>query len=135
MLGFLGVTTVAKTVLNNLEMEKRIFSLEKFLDRKDKVGYAAARNTRILKNSAQEYLTRRDELISEYGEPELDAEGNQTGRKYLDMRSENYKKYEKAIAEYASIEHVVDIFTIPFESVEGVLTGSEILMLDWMLEE
>ena len=135
MLGFLGVITVATTMLNNLEMEKRLLSLEKFLDRRDKVGYAAARNTRILKNSAQEYLTRRDELIFEYGEPELDAEGNQTGRKYLEMGSENYKKYEEAIAEYASIEHMVDIFTIPFESVEGVLTGAEILELDWMLEE
>lgn len=135
MLEFLGVIIVATTVLNNLEMEKRLLSLEKFLDRRDKVGYAAARNTRILKNSAKEYLTRRDELIFEYGEPELDAEGNQTGRKYLEMGSENYYKYEEAIAEYASIEHVVDIFMIPFESVEGILTGSEILMLDWMLED
>ena len=119
----------------NIEMERMIDSLEPLLERTDKVGYAAARNTRILRNEIQEYLTRRDELIYKYGEQEVDEDGNQTGRTMLALESENFEKYADEIQEWAYIEHSPDVFKLKYEDVIGKLTGAEILSIDWMLED
>lgn len=121
--------------LTNLDMEQKIESLAPLLDRRDKVGYAAARNTRMFTDASLEYARRKEELIMAYGTPELDENGNETGRRFIFMSSPEYDRYLEEIGEYAEIEHEVDVFTLPFSEVEGVLSGNEILMIDWMLEE
>lgn len=121
--------------IKNGEIELFIKTLEKFLDRRDIIGYAAARNTRILTNAAIEYFKYRDEMINKYGEKEKDENGNETGRAFITGKSKRFKEYTKALTMYAIIEHEVTIFKIPYKSVCGKLTGAEILDIDWMLED
>lgn len=121
--------------LKNIEMEQRLTILEPYLDRKDIIGYAAARNTRFIRNASAEYNEYRDSLITKYGVPETDEHGNKTGRYFLTPDSPNFKQYTSEITEFALIEHEVDIFTIPFDKACGELTGREILELEWMFED
>ena len=119
----------------NIEMEQMLFALEKHLDRTDKIGYAAARNTRILRSETQEYFTRREELVEKYGEPQLDEQGNPTGLTELKFASPNFAKYAKEIEEWALIEHEPNLFKLPIEEAIGQLSGNELLELDWMFYE
>lgn len=123
------------TSYKNIEMERMIAALEPFLDRVDKIGYAAARNTRILRTETQEYLERREALIEQYGTAELDESGNPTGRTELRFDSPNFKSYEAEITEWAMIEHSPDIFKLKYSDALEKLTGREILSIDWMLED
>ncbi len=121
--------------ISNIRMDGYIDSLAPFLDRRDKIGYAAARNTRRLQEASMEYSKLREDLINKYGEPEIDKDGNETGRYMLEVRSENFKKFQNEIEEIAKIEHDVQIFKLPYDYVIEKLTGSEILEIDWMLED
>ena len=121
--------------LKNIEMEQYILSLSNFLDRIDMIGYAAARNTRILENAYGEYNTYRTSLLNKYGSVELDSNNKPTGRVTLSIDDENFSKYVSEIEEFASIEHEVQLFKIPYSEVIGKLSGSEILEIDWMLED
>lgn len=119
----------------NIEMEQMLTSLESLLGRTDIVGYAAARNTRLLRNETTEYGQRRDALVEKYGEKEVDDNGNDTGRFRLAFNSDNWKKYEEGIKEWALIEHDVPIMKVKPSDVIGKLTGEEILKIDWMIED
>ena len=120
--------------LTNKEMGDRIESLYGLLDHRDIVGYAAARNLRRLQDAAREYLEIRDGLLCEYGIREVDADGNPTARFTLDPTSSEGRKYLDEIARYEDISHDVDVFRIPLEDTVGILSGREMLALDWMLE-
>ncbi len=122
-------------IFKNIELEQMIESLMPYLNRKDIIGYAAARNVRVFRNAIVEYASKRDELISKYGEAEKDKNGNKTGRYFIKNTSPNIKAYATDISEFAIIEHDVTIFKIPYDKVIGELTGSEILDIDWMLED
>lgn len=122
-------------LLSNSDMDIYINSLNAFLDRSDIIGYAAARNVRILSASLSEYYSKRDELIKKYGELELDKDGNHTGRYFLTPDSSNFKTYIQDITPFSIIKHEVTIFKIPYSEVIGKLTGSEILEIDWMLDD
>lgn len=119
----------------NIEMERMIAALKKHLGRTDMIGYAAARNTRILLAESQEYQERREELIRKYGKPETDENGKNTGRIKLLINSPEFADYEKEISEWAMIEHTPPIYKISAEEVIGKLSGSEILEIDWMLKD
>jgi len=119
----------------NIEMEQMLTSLEKFLDRTDKIGYAAARNTRILRNETQEYFSRREQLVEKYGKPQLDGEGNPTGLTELRFDSPEFLEYAKEIEEWALIEHEPNLFKLKFEEAIGQLSGSELLEIEWMFED
>lgn len=120
--------------IKNGQMSQYINSLEKFLNRSDMIGYAAARNTRFLQNQLIEYENLKDSIIMNYGEPELEN-GKETGRYMLSKDSPNFMKCIEEIDKYANIEHKVKVFKIPYSEVIGKLTGSEILDIDWMLED
>jgi hypothetical protein len=115
-------------------MELMIKSLEPLLERTDIVGYAAARNTRILMNEIQEYVARREELVTKYGEEVLDDDGNPTGQVQLRFDSPRFKDYSDEISEWAEYEHEPPIYKIPAEECIGVISGKQILDIDWMLE-
>ena len=118
----------------NIEMEQMLATLEKHLGRTDKIGYAAARNTRILRAETQEYFDRREKLIEQYGEPQIGEDGKPTGLTELRFDSPKFADYAKEIEEWALIEHAPAIFKIPADEVIGKLTGTEALEIDWMLE-
>jgi len=119
----------------NIEMEQMLSALEKHLDRTDKIGYAAARNTRILRTETQEYFTRREQLIEQYGAPQLGEDGKPTGLTELRFDSPNFAKYAEEIEEWALIEHEPKLFRLPIEEAIGQLSGNELLELDWMFYE
>lgn len=118
----------------NIEMEQMIAQLEPLLGRNDLIGYAAARNTRILMDETTEYRDLRHDLVMEYGTPEKGDDGNETGRYELRFDSPSWPAYEKEIAEWAMLEHEPDVYKIPAKSAIGQLTGKEMLDLEWMLE-
>lgn len=118
----------------NIEMENMVSSLEPLLERRDILGYAAARNTRLLKTQAQEYFAIRDDLVLKYGKPQLDENGNETGQTELKIASPEFDQFLEELKPLMDIEHEVDIFKVPVKEAIGKLSGTEILELDWMLE-
>ena len=116
-------------------MERMVGTLQKHLERRDIIGYAAARNTRILCNELKEYTERKDELVRKYGKPDLDADGNPTGSISLAFDSPEFAKFAEEIEQYATIEHSPNLMLIDYEKAIGILSGAEILELDWMFKE
>ena len=119
----------------NIQMEMMLETLKPVLTHRDKIGYVAARNTRILNDTLTEYFTFKRELISKYGEADKDANGNETGRVSICPTSPNFFEFTKEFDSIKDIEHDVELMTIPYEEVIGILNGEEILELDWMLTE
>ena len=118
----------------NIEMERMIAALAPLLERTDKIGYAAARNTRILRCETEEYFGLREQLILRFGEQELGEDGYPTGKTMLRLDSPEFKEYAREIEEWASIEHSPNLFTIPAREVAGKLSGTEMLDIEWMLD-
>lgn len=121
-----------QTKFKNIEMEQMLSALEKHLDRTDKIGYAAARNTRILRSETQEYFDRRRQLIEKYGKPKLDGDGKPTGQTELRFDAPEFAEYAAEIEEWAYIEHEPRLFRLPIEEAMGKLSGTELLEIDWM---
>ena len=119
----------------NIEMEQMLAALEKYLDRTDKIGYAAARNTRILRNETKEYFDRREQLVGKYGKAQTDESGNPTGVTELRFDSPEFIEYAREIEEWALIEHAPNIFKLKYEEAIGKLSGTQLLELDWMFED
>lgn len=121
-------------VLSNYKMEEMVSQLKPLLAHRDKVGYYAARNYRILENNLIEYTKFKEDLICQYGEQEKDAEGNLLPTYTLSYADENFKKFEQEIKQYTDIEHTVTLMKLKYDEVIGLLSGEEILSIDWMLE-
>ncbi len=111
-------------------------SAEKYIDRKDIIGYAAARNVRRLRDDVLvEFNKKKNELLEEYGDRYTDAQGNPTGGVYINPSHPNYSKFMEEYKKFAEIEHDFDIFKIKFDNAINNLTGSELLEIDWMFED
>lgn len=119
----------------NVEMEQMVNTLQKHLERKDIIGYAAARNTRILQDELKEYIERRDEAVRKYGVQDTDSEGNPTGSVSLSFDSPEFAKFAEEMEQYAVIEHSPRLMLLDYEKAIGLLSGAEILELDWMFKE
>ena len=119
----------------NIEMEAMLAAAERHLDRRDMVGYAAARNTRVLADELREFHAFRDDLVREHGEKVLDADGNPTGNVELSPSMPGYGPFLAELGKLAGVEHDPKVFTIPYSEAIGVLSGTELLELDWMFHE
>lgn len=119
--------------LTNAQLSGLLDVLAPLLDKVDIVGYAAARNAKLIRQLCLEFLTLRDKLIAELGEPEIDESGNETGFFIIKEDSPNFKEFINKLDDIASIEHEFTPFKIPIEKAIGVLSGSQMLALDWML--
>ena len=117
---------------NNAEMERMVASVAPLLDRRDLVGYAAARNTRALKDELTEYEAMRDRIVIENGTPELDERGLPTGRWSIDRSSERYAEASAQIDELAAVEHEPELMLLPYSAAIGSLNGHELLSAEWM---
>ena len=121
--------------LNIKEIEDNANVLTKYLDRVDIVGYACARNSRVLDNELKDFNNFKNDFLLQYGHKELDANGVETGVVSLDQTDEQYnnaiKEYQKVLA----LDRVLPIIKIKYSDVIGLLSGNEILQLDWMLED
>ncbi len=116
-------------------MEMMLEALKPILTHRDKIGYIAARNTRILNDTLTEYFTFKRELISKYGTPDEDENGKEIGTISISPTAPNFAAFVKEFDAIKDIEHNIELMTIPYEDIIGLLNGEEILKLDWMLEE
>jgi|GEM_PF-3365322 len=96
---------------------------------KGKFGYILTVNLRKLKESLQEFLNTRNELIMKYGEKK--------DENYF-FNQEDREKYEKFIEEItplATIEQHIDIMKISANEVWDQLDSEAMMQLEWMLDE
>lgn len=124
-----------KQTLTNFEMEQRRNSLIPFLSQRNLLGYIIARNYRMLSNELLEYEKFRNDLIQKYGEQDKDENGNLLPTVTVKMGTENFDKIIAELKPLNDITHEVDLMIAKYESVIGMLSGEEILSIDWMLED
>ncbi len=122
-----------KKTLSNARMAEMLHQLRPLLPRRDKLGYASARNYRILSDSLTEYEVFRRELIEKYGEPGTDENGAPTFS--IQIGSPNFKLFCDELAPFSKTEHEVELMTVKYDEAIGNLSGEEILGVDWMLED
>lgn len=120
----------------NSKLSEMLEAAQNYIDRKDIIGYAAARNVRRLKDDVLvEFNEKKNALLSEYGDSYLDSNGNPTGGVYINSDNPNYSKFMEEYSKFSEIEHDFDIFKIKFDNAINNLTGSELLEIDWMFED
>lgn len=123
------------TQMTNARMAYLIELCERYVDYKGKLGYACARNMRMLTNASQEFLATKNKLIERYGEVELDDQGDETGRVKINTDSQHWDDFVAEIEPLETIEHSVEIMKVEADEVIEQLTGREIMALGWMIED
>jgi hypothetical protein len=121
--------------LKNIQMELMLENLKPILPHRDKIGYVAARNVRKLTDALTEYFKFKEELIKKYGEVDKDTDGNELQTISIKPESPNFKMFTEEFDKIRDIEHEVELMTLPYEDVIGLLNGEEILSLEWMFTE
>lgn len=124
-----------KKKLKNIQMDQMINSLLKVLSHRDKIGYYAARNYRILNDSLVEYQNFKNSLIAKYGTTDVDDDGNELQTISIKVGSQNFDDFLKELEPFNNIEHEVELMIAKYEDAIGCLSGEEILAIDWMLED
>lgn len=124
-----------KMKLKNIQMDQMMSSLDPILSHRDKLGYYAARNYRILNDSLTEYHNFKNNLIRKYGTPDYDEDGNELPTISIKMESEGFNNFISEIEPLNNIEHEVDLMVAKYEEAINCLSGEEILAIDWMLED
>ncbi len=119
----------------NFQMALALEHLAPLLERTDLIGYAAARNTRLLRQEAAEYLEARERLVCELGEQELDGDGQPTGVVAVHVGTPAFDEFRRRMAELDGIEAKLKVFRVPVGKAIGKLSGTQLLALDWMFEE
>ena len=119
--------------LKNAQMVAMLNQLQPILSHRDKIGYIAARNYRILSECLTEYEAFRNSLIEKYGEETKDDRGRPIIGVKVD--SPNFKLFCDELAPFNEMEHEVEIMTAKYDDVIGCLSGEEVLSIDWMLED
>ena len=122
-----------KKTLKNIQMLEMITQLKPLLSHRDKIGYAAARNYRIFANSLTEYMAFRNALIEKYGETGKDDDDQSIVQ--ISVNSPKFKMFCDELEPYNNTEHEVDLMIAKYDDAINVLTGEEILSIDWMLED
>lgn len=121
-----------KEKLKNAQMVDRLRCLEALLPHRDKIGYIAARNYRILSDSLTEYNAFKTSLIEKYGTADRNEEGVELGTVSIGFNSPNFKAFCDELTPFNEMEHEVEIMTAKYEDAIGCLSGEEILKVDWM---
>ncbi len=124
-----------KFTKKNSELVVMLHQLEPVLSQRNRLGYAAARNFRILSDTLTEYNRFKMELVEKYGEPDRAEDGTELPTVSIKVGSPSFKSFCDEMAPYNNMEHEVELMTAKFEDVIGVLSGEEIVGIDWMLEE
>jgi hypothetical protein len=98
--------------------------LKTLLPRRDKVGYIAARNFRIIREALTEYNDFKNELIGKYGENGAIA-----------FDSPNFPQFKAEFEPISEVEQEIAVMKLDYEEVIGLLNGEEILKFEWFLKE
>lgn len=120
---------------SNGQMYQYREQLKNLLERKDKLGYAAARNTRLLNTELTEFDKMKNDLIIKYGTKEVDENGNETGNVIIKPDNERINDFLEEMERYSTIEHDVNLFQLNYTDAIGQLSGKELLDLDFMFKD
>lgn len=130
----MNMKTVTKS-FSNIEIKEKILSLQPVLTLRNIVGYAAARNARVLTDALTEYSQFEREAIFKYGTPDMDNNGRPVGTTSIAPDSEQFDNFIKEMAPLQELKQEVSVMVVKFDEVIGQLSGEEILGIDWMLED
>lgn len=120
---------------SNAQMYQYREQLKNLLERKDKLGYAAARNTRVLNTELTEFDKMKNDLIIKYGTKEVNGDGKETGNVIIKPDNERINDFLEEMERYSTIEHEVNLFQLNYEDAIGQLSGKELLDLDFMFKD
>lgn len=121
--------------LTNQKMCEMITALEPLLERTDILGYLAARNTKLLSEATAEYEEFKNSLVIKYGKPDLDDDGNELPTVSICPGYDGWEKYVKEMESIMNVEQEFTPVTTSYEDAIGVLSGKELLNLDWMFHD
>ena len=124
-----------KFLKKNSELVVMLHQLEPVLAQRNRIGYVASRNYRILSDALIEYNQFKNELIEKYGTPDKAENGTELPTASIKVGSPQFKSFCDEMAQYNNIEQQVELMTVKYEDTVGVLSGEEILSIDWMLED
>ena len=124
-----------KFLKKNSELVVMLHQLEPVIAQRNRIGYVAARNYRILSDALIEYNQFKNELIEKYGTPDKAENGTELPTASIKVGSPQFKSFCDEMAQYNNIEQQVELMTVKYEDTVGVLSGEEILSIDWMLED
>lgn len=119
----------------NRVLEEMLQTVEKYLDRMDLIGYAAARNYRKIETCLKDLHGKRDELLVKYGVKKTDSNNPSRYEYCIGPNDHNYPEFIKLYSQFLDIEHDVDIFKIDYSEAIEKLSGKELLEIDWMFED
>lgn len=122
-------------VKKNSELVAMLHQLEPILSQRNRLGYVAARNFRILSDALTEYNRFKMELVEKYGEQDRAENGAELPTVSIKVGSPEFKSFCDDMAPYNNIEQEVNLMTAKYEDTIGVLSGDEIIGIDWMLED
>lgn len=117
----------------NAQLEAMANSLAPVLKSRTLVGYKAAVNMRSIMDAIADYAAFKDELIHEYGTELKDESGNVVNFA-VTPSCDGYQEFLERLGEVSEIERDVEIMKATPEDVIGVLSGEEIIAIDWMME-
>ena len=117
--------------MKNKEMDELLVGLTGLMDKaQGKLGYAIAKNYRIISNELKEYLGLKDQAIAKFGEPD------ENGRVRILIGTESYKNYLEEMKQYDDIESEINIVMVsPDDVYSSDLTAKEISGLLFMIKE
>lgn len=124
-----------KFLKKNSELVIMLHQLEPVLSQRNRIGYLAARNYRVLSDALTEYNQFKNELIEKYGTPDKAGDGTELPTATIKIGSPEFKAFCDEMAAYNNIEQEVELMTAKFDDVIDILSGAEIVGIDWMLEE
>lgn len=130
----MNMKTVTKS-FSNIEIKEKILSLQPVLTLRNIVGYAAARNARVLTDALTEYSQFEYEAVIKYGTTDMDDNGRPLGTTSITPDSEQFDAFVKEMAPLQELKQEVSVMVVKFDEVIGQLSGEEILGIDWMLED
>lgn len=117
--------------MTNKEMNESVTNLINLLDKvQGKLGYAIAKNHRILLNELKEYIGLRDVAITQFGEPD------ENGNIRILIGTEAHKKFLEEMKQYDDIESDVSIVMVSPEDVySSNLNAKEVSGILFMIKE
>ena len=124
-----------KFLKKNSELVVMLHQLEPILVQRNRIGYAAARNYRVLSGALTEYNQFKNELIEKYGTPDKADDGTELPTASIKIGSPQFKSFCDEMAQYNNVEQEVELMTVKYDDVIDILSGAEIVGIDWMLEE
>lgn len=121
--------------LSNGQLELALELLKPILPHRDKVGYISARNTRIIQNSLTEYFQFKQDLIKKYGDIDVDEQGKALSTISIFENSPNFEVFNEEFSPIRDLEQTINIMTMSYDEIVGILNGTEILNLEFMLTD